>query len=258
MDELSPRARALLQEARPAFSPQPPELARLRARLDLPGPSGDDGGPSGDGGAAAVASSGAANFGLYLVLAAMVVLVAWSVAGPRRPGAVSPAMHRMPLVVAGVSMPPPKPVVASPPMPAVRVESVVRAPPAAGEPVVGPTPRPRRTRPDAGPRVDAPLAAIPEPQSDALAAELALIGDARRAANGGAWATVRSLVATHARSFPDGVLREEARVLDLLARCATEPSPELTASVREYLGTPGRLFASRLRRACNAEDELTP
>ncbi len=256
MDELTPRARAILHEARPAFSPQAPELARLRARLDLPGPSGDDGGPGGDGGTAAAASSGTANFGLYLVLAAMVVLVAWSVA-PRRPGEVTPTMDRMPLVIAGVSMPPaPKPVAAPTPMPVVRVEPVVEAPPAVAAPAVAPTLR--RPRPDSAPRVDAPSVAIPEPQSDGLAAELALIGDARRAANDGAWPTVRSLVATHTRSFPAGVLREEARVLDLLARCATEPSPELTASVREYLGTPGRLFASRLRRACDAEDELAP
>lgn len=93
------------------------------------------------------------------------------------------------------------------------------------------------------------------PSTDALAAELALIGDARRAANSGAWPTVRSLVATHQRSFPSGVLREEARVLDLLARCATAPSAELTATVRAYLETPGRLFAARLRRACLADDD---
>jgi len=60
----------------------------------------------------------------------------------------------------------------------------------------------------------------PTPASDALAREAELIAQARRAIRGGAWERSLALLAVHAREFPDGTLRDERWLSQILATCA--------------------------------------
>ncbi|MCY1059079.1 sigma-70 family RNA polymerase sigma factor [Nannocystis sp. SCPEA4] len=57
--------------------------------------------------------------------------------------------------------------------------------------------------------------------SDELAREAALVAEARRAIRDGAWAQAQALLATHAREFPEGTLRDERRLSQIVATCAS-------------------------------------
>lgn len=265
MDELSPRARALLDRAQSDFSPSVKEAERLHARLfDAPPPDDpDDGGegtPSAGGNPSPAGAAG--HFGLYLALAALVIAwLAWP--GPERAESVADATPATEPLTTPTRIPPAPPPPAPPPP--ARIVDPVKAPalPDDARPPADPTlsrveeapiaRTSRRARPAAAPAQIPDEPAPPEPTDD-LAAELALIGEARRALNGERWSTLRALVAEHGRRFPAGVLRDEAEVLDLIARCGTERSDALPETLRDavhaYLDTPGRVFAKRLRQAC--------
>jgi hypothetical protein len=238
---MTPQARALLRDARPEFSPSPAEAARLQARLFGGTPPDDPSG--GDGGATA---GGAASWPTYLVAAAVIVaLVAWALpSDDARPGRDDTPIERPPARAAVQVDPPP----AKAPPPAAAEPQV--------EPALAPIPEPDAERSGKRPRPAVRNAASPEelapvePPDDDLSAELALISEARRALNTEAWGKVQARVREHRERFPKGALREEAHVLDLLARCATAASAEHEATVREYLSRPRHMFDARLRRAC--------
>ncbi|MDC0672006.1 RNA polymerase sigma factor [Nannocystis radixulma] len=59
------------------------------------------------------------------------------------------------------------------------------------------------------------------PASDELAREAALVAAARRAIRDGAWAQAQALLATHAREFPEGTLRDERRLSQIVVACAS-------------------------------------
>ena len=122
-------------------------------------------------------------------------------------------------------------------MPAVEPEPVIEVREAAESSAVDeqppeietPAERPRRRR-----RPRRVETKAPEPPSDPLAAELALMRRARSALKNGKPAGALSIAREHQRKFPEGVLGEEASATEIRALCELGRTPEAETAARRY------------------------
>jgi hypothetical protein len=66
-------------------------------------------------------------------------------------------------------------------------------------------------------------------------------------------------LATHARRFPRGALREERIALGLLALCGTGQREQARRAIHRFMRTaPRSVVAQRVRAACDAQPEASP
>jgi hypothetical protein len=85
----------------------------------------------------------------------------------------------------------------------------------------------------------------------ALRQEMDLVRDARSALTEGRPRRALSLVAAHLRKFPRGVLREEARALEVAALCEVGPRTRWRAALSRFdADHPGSPLRAKLRDAC--------
>lgn len=235
MDELTPQARALLDLARSSYAPSADQLARLRARRpDAP----SDPGPTTAG---AATKSGWIAWAIVAVIVVAAAIV-WATRTPPESPEPEPEPEVPAPVHATLEVPPPLPVAPE------RVPVVATA--STSEPSVPAAPRARAARPAPRKSTAAPAPAIAEPTPDELAAQLELIGGARRAINASGWSRARELVDEYRRRFPSGAFASEADVLDLLADCGEHPGSTSRERALQYLARPGAAFAERVRRRC--------
>jgi hypothetical protein len=97
----------------------------------------------------------------------------------------------------------------------------------------------------------APVRDAPAPTRGALAEETRLLREADAATRAGEPARALSLLAEHARRFPQGVLAEERDVERLLALCAAGRTEEARTAAAELLQTrPRSPLAGRVRGSC--------
>jgi hypothetical protein len=141
------------------------------------------------------------------------------------------------------------------PADAPALEAAGRAPMApAIAPAVAPAVRPRRVsstgeREPSEPALSGDDRAI----ADALAAELALVREARTALRADRPAQALALLDAHARAFPAGQMREDRQVLRIEALCAAGKVPQARAEAAMFLRTfVGSAHAVRVRNACAA------
>lgn len=212
MDRLSDDAKAILDRARPHFSPTPEQLAKLGARLQSSPPDPGGGGGSGIG-------LGAKAKGVLTVVGGTLVtiLIAGGLA-MMRPASAEPAFARRILNT------PPLDTELSPP-------SWTPAPLA--------LPDPSETQ----------VAEEPVP-SNTFSAELRLITTARRALLDKHFSKATKTAQTYLRRFAAGSFREEAHVLELLAQCEQDLQTIAVARAQEYLASSSPAFAARVREAC--------
>jgi hypothetical protein len=126
--------------------------------------------------------------------------------------------------------------------PAPRVSSEKR------EAIQTPAPEPAAAETTAVPDVQrSPRATRPS----ALRQEMDLVRDARSALTEGRPRRALSLVAAHLRKFPRGVLREEARALEVAALCEVGPRTRWRAALSRFdADHPGSPLRAKLRDAC--------
>lgn len=128
-------------------------------------------------------------------------------------------------------------------------EVVVTPPPAAPTPVVidPANPRPRSKRSGAAGGATPP----PTDFEDSLEAELRLIAAARAHLRAARPARALAVLKSHARSFPDGQMREDRLVLRVEALCAEGKAPQARAEARLLLRAyPESAHAGRLQDPC--------
>lgn len=230
MDELSPQAKAILEQAKPAFSPSAQQLERLRDRLHSPAS------PDPSPGAAARTPKSILGLGAIVVAGALAAGVG-VIASRQSPSPVH--------LETSLSSP-------SPLAPAPALRSWHPGPSTVPPPASRPEP-PRAThvtevsdapaRPRHGPRDQGSGGA-------SLVAELERIIAARRALQRRHYAETQDLARDYLDRFPRGSFREEAEVLDLVARCAEAPSGLLEARAEQYVARSDAGFISRVRNAC--------
>lgn len=217
MSALSPEARRLLDQGRPAHDPPPAARARVRAAVDA---------------RVRNAPPPARPLARWLALAgglALLALVAWLARRPPAPVAPPPAA---PVLTAPVAAPVP-----------------VAAPTPA--PVVAPTPAPVALP---SPAVVAPARPRPQPAPDTLAEELRLLNAARRALAARQLDDAARPLAEHARRFPRGQLAEEREATAALVTCARGDRDASARAAERFLRAhPRSPQAPRVRRACGVE-----
>ncbi|HWB82274.1 MAG TPA: hypothetical protein VG755_45230, partial [Nannocystaceae bacterium] len=99
-----------------------------------------------------------------------------------------------------------------------------------------------------------PRAPVRAPTIDPMRRELALVESARAAIERGDHAAALARLAEHARAFPTGVLRPEARALRAIALCASDRTAQGRGEARTLLGDAEvSLFHARLRDACELQ-----
>ena len=106
------------------------------------------------------------------------------------------------------------------------------------------------------PRVEpvTPRAPTRAPAIDPLRRELALVESARAAIERGDHPAALARLAEHARAFPSGALRPEARALRAIALCASDRAAQGRGEARTLLGDAEvSLFHARLRAACELQ-----
>jgi hypothetical protein len=249
VDELTPEARAILATARPAFTPSAEQLARLHARrLAIPNEPSEP---------PPAAEASAAGWTIYVVVAVVIAAVIAVVLATRPPAVPSNAHAAETRESDGGTDDaidaPAELVVApqrKPPIPSTVTTAVEAPTPLAPEErraAASPRPRPK----PAPAIIEAPAPPEPTPpDADPLAAQLELIGGARRAINAERWSRADELVAEYRRRFPDGVFVDEADVLELLSACGAHPGSDSQARARRHLARPRAPFAERVRRQC--------
>ncbi len=233
MDELSPRARALLDAANGNDDPAPTDAARVRrAVLVRIGSTGFS---------AALFTMSVERAKAFLGVAlpklvAVSVLAAgtsslyqhWKESTQAAPAAAA--------VVAVKSAP----TIALQPAP-----EAVASFPTLPEPVASVVPAPRRV-----------AVAARETRRDSLEAEMRWVRAADAALRGGDAGLALSLLNQHAREFPNGVLAEEREGLRVVAGCQSGISPSAQRVAARFLEhAPRSLIAGRVRAACAQPNE---
>jgi RNA polymerase sigma-70 factor (ECF subfamily) len=95
--------------------------------------------------------------------------------------------------------------------------------------------------------------ATPAGSADGLAREAGLIGEARRAIRQRAWDRAIALLATHAREFPEGTLRDERWLSQIVATCASGQVAAARAEIERL--TPERpALARKAASLCPGEN----
>ena len=231
MDELSPRARALLEAAQGSDDPKPSDAARVRQTVLL--------------------RIGSAGFGALLFTLCVERAKALL-------GAALPKLFAVALLAAGSSalsqhfrasaaqaqadLPS---AVALPEAPAWVPRSVPQATPDPA--LVAPTPEASTPKPVAAPK------ALPR---DNLEAEMRWVRAADVALRAGNAKLALSLLNQHAREFPNGLLAEEREGLRVVAGCQSGTSPLVQRAARRFLQrAPRSLMAGRVRAACSGPAE---
>ena len=218
MSELSPQARAILEEGRAGDEPTEADKERLRlkvaAALAETPPAGE--GPAvglpwrrGRGLAVALLVGGCAALGLWRWQSAPSV----SAPPPAMPAAsvgLSPAALAPAVAPVAESQLPAAEPAAAPAAEPAAAPAVEPQPPAA-EPDVTPAPRPPRRAP--------PAASARRVETDSLAEELRLLREAQAARRSGSPALALERVREHARRFPEGLLRAEREAAEVLVLC---------------------------------------
>ena len=280
---LSAEARELLDETRAAEGPTGRDRARVKKALmaTLAGGAGLAASSAASSAAASAmsatamtAATGSAGLALGLKIAAVVVIVgaiggAVAVAPWRRtdPVAREPAPA---VTAAGTAASSAASSAAStaapmdhdalaPPVREPRIgehvgeaPSVDAEPPAVAEPSVGAAsvaPAESSIALRAHPR--APSRAT-SPAPSTLAQELALLGRAQRAINGGEPESALALLAEHARRFPNGAMAEEREAARVVALCRAGQSDRARAAASRFLRErPNSPLAARVGAACD-------
>jgi hypothetical protein len=232
VDELSPRARALLAAARGSDDPIPADAARIRQRVLL--------------------RIGSAGFGA--VLYTLSVERAKALLGVALPKVVavalfavgSSALYQHWKASAAQAQQNPPAMVA---VPHAQPQVPARDPEPEPAPVVTPLPVPVAAPPK-------PIAVSKEPHRDNLEAEMRWVRAADAALRGGDVGLALSLLNQHAHEFPNGVLTEEREGLRVVAGCQGGASPVVERAATRFLQrAPRSLLAGRVRAACPALPE---
>lgn len=138
--------------------------------------------------------------------------------------------------------------------PAAAPEPAVEPPSATTEPASAPgavdttaTSRPRR----AAPELSKPPEPEPEPKpGSTLAAEVALVAQARRALAAGHNTETLDVTAEHARRFAHGVLVPERVAIETIARCRMGDGDRPQHAAAFHRAHPDSPFAARVDEAC--------
>lgn len=257
MAELESQAKALLERAKPAFSPRPEDLARLQERLGLSDPPGGGGGGS---------PPPAAGLKTSWKLAASLVVGA-VLAG----GAIGTSVLRSdpsPRALGKGQVMATKPDAVQRSMPTWHPRPWTLEQPAAdGIPdplankVAPPTPRRAQPTPqvqnDRQPRERPAEAQVAAPASS-LSEELELITAARRALRARHFTQTQDLATRYREEFPAGAFGEEAEVLSLVAECGLALGPQSQGAARAYLERSSGRFSQLVRHACSVPPAARP
>ena len=244
MDELSPSARALLRAASASDDPSADDAKRVRRAVLLQ--VGAAGVGASTFAAKAAEAKGllgtlGAKLGAALLITAGASSVTYLVARPdREPPA---AVVRAPAPVAEVAVEPePDPAPSETATTAVRE---VPPPPSSFEdPAARREARARRIDPDPAPSVAA----------ENLEAEVKLIRSADSALRAGRTSEGLSLLAAHAKAHPKGLLSQERRGLEILARCQSGGGARAVKAAETFLAAaPRSPLSPRIRGACGIE-----
>src|SRR5450755_79824 len=224
MDELSPRARALLAAAKGSDDPIPADAARIRQNVLL--------------------RIGSAGFGA--VLYTLSVERAKALLGVALPKVVALALlavgssalyqHWKASAQAQLDLPA---LVGVP-----QTQPVVPAREPEPKPIVTAPPVPVTTAPK-------PIVVSKDSHRDNLEAEMRWVRAADAALRGGDVGLALSLLNQHAHEFPNGVLSEEREGLRVVAACQSGASPVVQRAASRFLQrAPRSLLAGRVRAAC--------
>jgi hypothetical protein len=249
MDELSPSARTLLRAADASDEPSADDAKRVRRAVLLR--VGAVGGGTTTLAANAAQAKGllgslGAKLGAALLVVAGASSVTYLAVRPRGepPRAVVSATH--------VSVAPRE--VASPALPAPL------------DPVLAPQPEnlspapsfedrraSRSSKEDEARREGRAKRIDPEPAAP-LEAEMKLIRSADAALRAGRTSEALSLLAAHAKEHPKGLLAQERRGLEILARCQSSPGARAQNAAKGFLSSaPRSPLSPRIRSACGVE-----
>lgn len=242
---LSPRARALLDRARPGFEPDAEASMRNeKAVLSTLGIAAATTACTAATGAAAGKAAGGAGvgwlgaFGKIVAILLVVTTAGGVIAASRRSGVDSPAVPAMP------AMPAMPRVVVAPPAVSLDAPATVTSA-SASLAVSAPIPKARVARPMPTPKPSA------TPQSSSLGDELLLVrqGAALLAVSRPADALVK--FDEHARRFPGGVLVEERESGRIRALCALGRSAEASDAAARFVSTnPASPYVASVRASC--------
>jgi hypothetical protein len=233
MDELGPRARALLDAAEGVDDPAPADSTRVRAAL--------------------LSRIGSVGFGAALF--AFGVEQAKALLG----GAV-PKLATVTLLAVGTSALYRHWQSRADAPPNTTPAAAVTAPTLRASPLIAPT----TPAPEASPKLAAEPVQLPPksrllakaPQRDDLEAEMHLVRGADAALRSGDVALGVTLLARHAREFPNGTLAEEREGLRVVATCQGGATDTARSAAGRFLQrAPHALMAGRIRAACAGLDE---
>ncbi|MBX3219570.1 MAG: hypothetical protein KF795_03555 [Labilithrix sp.] len=247
MSDLTPAARELLAKARPGFGPS--AAARERMRAEVLRHAATAGPTSSEAPASRVRLSLRAHGG-KLLGASLVALVAASYGISR--SSTSEAVAIAPPAVVTTSP------VETPPSEAEELASPHDLPeaPIAVAPSTSGSERSAAPTQAAVPPSRAAVAALEPPSASSLPAgslgeEMRLLREAQSAFKSGDLALARSRVGEHARAFPDGVLREERLVLDVLLSCGEGRVEHARRAADEFAAShPRSSHLDALRGSC--------
>lgn len=259
MSDLTPSARRLLADARPAFGPS--AAARERMRTEVIRHAASSGSTASEAPSSGVRLSLKAHGG-KLLGASLVALVATSygiVRSASEPVTVAPVSA----VMASPSEEPPRAAeeLASPhllpeaPVAVAAVGSTIAPEPSAGR---RPAASPKSSAVRAGSVVGEAPSELPLP-AGSLGAEMRLLREAQSAFKSGDLALASRKVDEHARSFPDGVLREEGLVLGVLLACAEGRVERARRAADEFAAShPRSSHLEALRGSCAGASASAP
>ena len=236
MDELSPRARALLAAAHGADDPIPGDVTRVRRGVLLRI------GSAGFGATVFSFSLQRAQAFLGLTAPKFVAVVALAVGGS---AAYQHALRiRAPEPHAPVSMVVTAKTAAPVSANAAPVVELVLAPelPMLAQAGVSPQRAPKHQAPR--------KALVQPPGASSLDAEMRSVRGADTALRSGNLGAAQGLLDEHAREFPSGALAEEREGLRIVLGCQTQSSEGKRAAARFLERAPHSLLAGRVRAAC--------
>jgi hypothetical protein len=267
MNELSPRARALVDAARDGDQPTPADRDRVGRALAGTIAGGAVMLAAGSASTAAGALSAKAVAGLVVASVmvggtATVGVVALQHPARTRPAVVQTvrrAAEPLPPMAARAPLAEPAPAPAEAPpgvAPAPAAEEPRKAPVVRRETVEAPTPTPMPTpspMPSPSPSPTPTLAPTPTPtaRADTLAAEARDLRQVQRALQDGDAVRALGLLDAQAGRYPGGVLAEERAAARVVALCQAgrqaEAAPAISAFLRTYPRSP---LVGRVRSAC--------
>ena len=236
MDELSPRARALLEAAHGTDDPIPGDAARVRRNVMTRI------GATGLGAAVFSLSLERANALLGIATPKVVALLLIAVGGSAvYQHAHQRARQQLSVPVLASAQP------SASPAPAVGAAALVAESPVQSSEQSVPVPEARKPR--AQSKRTALTRAV-DPNAG-LEAEMRCVRAADAALRGGNVAEAEGLLEQHAREFPAGALSEERDGLRIVASCQRGDSDSQRAALQFLERSPRSLLAGRVRAACS-------